>query len=86
MRRYGVNKRSQRSTGQVAMEFALATVITAALGAMLVLFYQGFVRGNLYGGAAGGDVNAKRPGFTEIGISVSDKSMGLEHMVASPFP
>jgi hypothetical protein len=36
-------------------EFALAVIITAALGSALFLFYQPFVQGNLYGmGASGG--------------------------------
>jgi hypothetical protein len=65
----------------VVTEFALATVITAALGSMLFLFYQGFVRGNLYGGTTGADINVK-----ELHLSGADRSLGLEMVVSSPFP
>jgi hypothetical protein len=62
-------------------EFALAVMITAALGSMTYLFYQGFVRGNLYGGTTGSEINSK-----ELFLRGDDKSLGLEFTVAAPFP
>lgn len=59
----------------------MATIITAGLGAMLFLFYQGFVRGNLYGGTTGAATNAN-----ELFLSPDDRAMGLENVVANPFP
>jgi hypothetical protein len=67
-----------KSAGQVMTEFALATMITVALGSILFLFYQGFVVGNLYG--TQGEMSNAAFGL------VSDNSFGLERVVALPFP
>ncbi len=61
------------------VEYALATVITVAMGSMLFLFYQGFVQGNLLGSA--GDYNE-----TIFGLAKENRAMGLEKAVALPFP
>jgi hypothetical protein len=48
-------RRMKSCVGQVMTEFALGLMITAALGSALFLFYQPFVRANLYGtGKQGG--------------------------------
>lgn len=72
------NRGSRKCAGQVMTEFALAVLITAALGSMLFLFYQGFVQGNLYGTA--GDSNSL------FKLVPDENAFGLERAVALPFP
>jgi hypothetical protein len=73
-----LTRRRGKNAGQVMTEFALGVLITAALGSMLFLFYQGFVQGSLYGTA--GDNN---PLFL---LAQDENSFGLERTVSLPFP
>lgn len=72
-------KTSRRNQGQVALEYALATVIVAALGSMLFIFGQSFVQGNLYGSA--GEYNE-----SVYFLAEENKAFGLEKVVSLPFP
>jgi hypothetical protein len=73
-----LTRRRGKNAGQVMTEFALGILITAALGSMLFLFYQGFVQGNLYGTA--GDNNSV------FLLAADENSFGLERTVSLPFP
>jgi hypothetical protein len=65
----------------VALEYTMASLITAGFLSMLWLFYQGFVQGNLYGST--GDRHWNQDIFR---LHEDDKAMGLEKAVSLPFP
>jgi hypothetical protein len=74
----GVHKWSGRS-GQVALEYALATMVVAGVASLLWIFHQGFVQGTLYGGGEG-NLNSVR------GVAAANQAMGFERTVSLPFP
>jgi hypothetical protein len=67
----------RNNEGQVALEYAMAVTVVAAIGSLLWLFYQGYVVGSLYGGSKNWNV---------LGTVQGNKALGLEKAVSLPIP